>query len=297
MNYISAIIVVKDNPPHILKTISSIEDFVNEIIIADIGINNSLIPKFQKNKKIKIIKINKDIPYVEVIREDLKKYSSCSHILFLDPDEIISEALKNKLKSLYQKYSYLQIPRKNLIFGKYIRHSRWWPDYQVRLFKRDSVVWPTEIHKQPIVKGDGYMIEPEEQYAIIHHNYESIDQYLEKAISYAKSEALSLPSFSLGEALKKALSEFVSRYFADEGYKDGMHGFVLAFLQMFYYILVYIYYLEKKKYQDEDQKNLQNIIQQFFREALFSVNHWQNKMNLHSYGEKLKRKFINKLLK
>jgi len=296
MNDISAIIVVKDNPPFVSECISSIQDFVKEIIIADIGIDPSLVSMLKKNKKIMIVGIKKRVPYVELIREELKQFATTSYLLFIDPDEILSESLKKILSPIYNNYSYILMPRKNIIFGKWMEHSRWWPDYQVRLFRKESVTWPTEIHKQPIVKGNGYTVEAKAESAIIHNNYQNIDEFMQKAVRYAKSEAHGLSSFSLAEALKKALSEFISRYFADEGYKDGTHGFVLAILQMFYYILVYVYYWEKNKYRDEDQKMLQNTIHRFFRESLYSINHWQNKMNLHSYGEKLKRKIVNKLL-
>jgi len=69
MNKISAIIVVKDNPPYIFKTVDSILDFVSEIVIVDIGIENSLSEKLKKNKLIKLVKIQGTVPYVEKIRE------------------------------------------------------------------------------------------------------------------------------------------------------------------------------------------------------------------------------------
>ena len=59
MNDISAIIVVKDNPPHLFETISSVQDFVKEIIVADIGVDSSLLSKLAKNKKVKIVEIKK----------------------------------------------------------------------------------------------------------------------------------------------------------------------------------------------------------------------------------------------
>ena len=45
MNPISAIIVAKDNPLHIIEAVESIKDFVKEIIVVDLGIN----PELKKN--------------------------------------------------------------------------------------------------------------------------------------------------------------------------------------------------------------------------------------------------------
>ncbi len=288
MNEISAIIVAKDNPPHLFEAIESVQDFVKEIVVADIGIDSLILPKLAKNKKVKIVPIKKKVPYVELIREELKQYASQSHLLFLDPDEILPEELKKILTSKYKQYNYIKIPRKNIIFGKWIEHSRWWPDYQVRLFKKDSVIWPIEIHKQPVVKGNGYTVEAEEKFAMIHYNYESIDEFMQKFSRYAKAEANEFVSFSLADALKKGLSEFISRYFADEGYKDGIHGFILAFLQMFYYFLVYVYYWERQQYRQESETH--KDIYAFFRNGLHETSHWLIQEKLVGGIKKLKMK-------
>lgn len=296
MNEISAIIVVKDNPPHLFEAISSVQNLAKEIIVADIGIHAFLLSQLKKNKKITIIPVKKNVPYVELIREELKQYATQSYILFLDPDEIIPLPLKKLLLSVYQDYDFIRIPRKNIIFGKWIEHSRWWPDYQVRLFRKNSVVWPKKIHSQPEVKGNGYTVEPKEEHAFIHHNYESIDEFMQKYIRYAKAEAGELISFTLPDALKKALSEFMSRYFAEAGYKDGVHGFVLAFLQTYYYFLVYVYYWEMKGKPMTSSQELMNTSQLFFRQGLKESNYWMIKEKFVKGKDVIKNKIIGKLL-
>lgn len=289
MEKITAIIVVKNNPPYILKTISSIEDFVKEIIVVDIGIDNNLVNTLKKNKKISIHKINKDIQYVELIREKVKNLAKTEYVLFLDPDEVIQPKLKTLIKSNLNNYDYFKIPRKNIIFDKWIKHSRWWPDYQIRLFKKDKVFWPEIIHSQPKIIGKGLEIEADENLAIIHYNYQNLDQYLEKAQRYAKSEAKQFIKenkvFTFKDVINKALNEFISRYFADLGYKDGIHGFILSFLQMFYYFLVYFYYLELKKFKTDEKINPE----EYFKQGLKQSLHWKK-------NKSLKEKIIKKIL-
>lgn len=289
MEKITTIIVAKNHPPYILKTISSIEDFVKEIVIVDIGIDNKLINTFKKNKKISIYKINEDIQYVELIREKVKNLAKTEYILFLDPDEVIQPKLKTLIKSNLNNYDYFKIPRKNIIFDKWIKHSRWWPDYQIRLFKKDKVFWPEIIHSQPKIIGKGLEIEADENLAIIHYNYQNLDQYLEKAQRYAKSEAKQFIKenkvFTFKDVINKALNEFISRYFADLGYKDGIHGFVLSFLQMFYYFLVYFYYLESKKFTTDEIINPK----EYFKQGLKQSLHWET-------NKSLKEKIIKKIL-
>lgn len=296
MNDISGIIVVKDNPPHLFETVASIQNFVKEIIIADIGIDPQVISKLKTNKKIKIVIIKKSVPYVELIREELKQYASEDYLLYLDPDEIVPEALAKILSSKYDNYDYVKIPRKNIIFGKWIEHSRWWPDYQVRLFKKNAISWPKKIHSQPRLNGNGYTIEPAQELALIHHNYETVDEFIQKMTRYAKAEASELSSFSLSEALKKALSEFTGRFFADQGYKDGIHGLVLAFLQMFYYFLVYFYYWEMKGNSSVKSQELIEDSQFFFRQGLKESGYWMIKEKLIKGKDVIKNKIIGKLL-
>lgn len=285
MEQITAIIVVKNNPPFIFKTISSINNLVKQILIIDIGIDKNLIQSLSKIEKIKIIKIKKEIPYVELIREEIKKMAKTSYVFFLDPDEEVSEELKNFIKKNLEKYDYFKIPRKNIIFNKWIKYSRWWPDYQIRLFKKEKVIWPKLIHHQPIPNGNGCQIEAKENLSIIHYNYKNLDEYLEKARRYAKAEAKELKTLSFFDTVRKALNEFISRYFAYQGYKDGIHGFILSFLQMFYYFLVYFYYLELNSFKNNDEIKPEY----FFKQGLKETLHWKK-------NKSLKEKIIKKIL-
>lgn len=281
---ISVIIVAKDKPQHILDSIDSVQKLADEIIIGNLGIDQVLLKKLESNSKIKIININKSVPYVELIREEMKSYAKNDFVLFLDPDEQLTLSLADDLIRLYKKYDFISIPRKNVIFGKWIQHSRWWPDYQTRLFKKSSVIWQKKIHSQPILKGKGFKIFPDEKKAIIHYNYESISEYIEKMNRYAKSQAEEMISknnnLTLTESLKISISEFVGRYFAGQGYKDGMHGLMLSFLQMFYPLLVYMYSWEHNKFVDKEN-NLESLPHEFFKQGALESTHWMLKKKIY----------------
>ena len=296
MKSISAIIVVKNNPSHLFESLKSINDFISEIIIGNIDIGNDYKKRLLENKKVKMSDRPSDTPFADLIKEDLKKQAKGEYILYLDPDEIFPTINNKQLTILLQKYDFFLFPRKNIIFSKWIQHSRWWPDYQLRLFKKNAVVWPKELHPIPKTKGKEYKFEAKEENAILHYNYDNLDQYLEKAIRYAKSEASLINDYSLIKTTKNATSEFISRYLAGEGFKDGLHGFVLAILQMFYYFLVYFYYWEKKKYSNLE-KNIPQNFQQFIRDLHSETNFWLIKKNLVSTFEKIKLKILNKILK
>ncbi|OGK39334.1 hypothetical protein A3A74_05185 [Candidatus Roizmanbacteria bacterium RIFCSPLOWO2_01_FULL_35_13] len=296
---ISAIIVVKNNPPHLFETLESIRNFVSEIIIGDIDIGNDYRKKLLENKKVRIVQLPSDIPFADLVKEDLKKQAKGEYILYLDPDEIYPSATLRtspSLTTLMDKYDIFYFPRKNIIFGKWIEHSRWWPDYQLRLFKKESVIWPRQIHPVPKTRGKEYRFEAKQENAILHYNYDNLDQYLEKAIRYAKNEAQLRDNYSLTNALNDARTEFISRYFAGNGFKDGMHGFALAILQMFYYFLVYFYFWERKKYQNSEI-NIPVTYQGFVTNLYYESSFWHD-LKILTFGvEKIKSKLKNTLFK
>jgi len=289
MENISAVIVAKDSPPFLFKVIESIDDLISEIIIVDIGISQNIIKELKKNKKVKIVKIKEFVPYVEIIRNKTKDFVKSDYVFFLDPDEIVPPRLKTIIKSHLLSYDYFKIPRKNIILGRWIKHSRWWPDYQIRIFKKDKVTWPKIIHRQPKVEGRGFEVEAKEELALIHHNYQNLDEYLEKARRYAKYEAKEIFEekriYTFADTIKRSLNEFISRYFAAEGYKDGVQGFILSILQLFYYFFVYFYYLELKKFKTNETIDES----EFFKLGLKEVLYWKKRKSI-------KERLIKKML-
>lgn len=284
MNNISAVIVANGNPPHIFESIDSVSTLVNEIIIVDIGLDSDIVNKLKKNDLVKIKKVNERISYVELIREKSKEFAKNEYVLFLDPDELVTLQLAALLTQEYSNYDFFSIPRKNIIMKKWIQHSRWWPDYQIRLFKKTSVTWPIKLHAQPEVTGNGYTVEEKEELALVHYNYENLTEYFEKMIRYANAESDELiqtkQTYTLNHAVKNALQEFISRYFADKGYKDGTHGFVLSFLQMMYSFIVYFYYWEKKKYEENSQNSINEALITFYSQGLYETHYWLEKENI-----------------
>ena len=69
------------------------------------------------------------------------------------------------------------------------------------------------------------------------------------------------------------MAEFLSRFFAGEGYKDGLHGLVLALLQAFSELIKYLKVWEKEKFVDQDISNYH----EYFEENINDYLHWQEK--------------------
>jgi len=181
-------------------------------------------------------------------------------IFCLDADERISpelaEELKFQVKNVQEDVNGFWIPRKNIIFGKWIEYAGWYPDYQLRLFRKGKGKFPEEhVHEAIKINGKVEYL----RNAIVHNNYESITQFLSKlTYIYGPNEAEQLIKngyvFNWRDSIRFPVKEFLSRYFAREGYKDGFHGLMLSVLMGFYHFIVFSYIWEKQKFKQINDK-------------------------------------------
>ncbi|QQG41082.1 MAG: glycosyltransferase family 2 protein [Candidatus Levyibacteriota bacterium] len=211
-------------------------------------------------------------------------------ILSLDADERITLELKEEMLSATRHapsgVNGFWLPRKNIIFGKWIKHTGWYPDYQLRLFKKDMGSFSAKhVHEMITLKGETAYVKEH----ILHYNYDSISQFLTKLdLIYTSNEAEQLLGngyvITWADALKMPIKEFVSRFFAREGYKDGFHGLMLSILMAFYHFIVFAKIWEKQGFnQISDAKILpqteievrnahKEIMFWFFNEKIKSAN-------------------------
>ena len=54
------------------------------------------------------------------------------------------------------------------------------------------------------------------------------------------------------DAIRFPVSDFVKVFFAQEGYKDGLHGLMLAMLQAFYSFVVFAKLWEQSKFEQKE---------------------------------------------
>ena len=183
---ISAVIVVKDQLELLKKCLKSIHNWVDEIIIIDLESTEDVksLATFYKTKYYP----HKLVPIVELIRQESLKYVEHEYVLFIDPDETIPATLAEDLSAKIKlgEFDFFVTPRQNYIFGKWVRHSRWWPDLQTRVFRHDKVTWGTTLHAEAVAIGDGYTYDAIESFAIHHENYRTLDDFLTKNMRYAK---------------------------------------------------------------------------------------------------------------
>ncbi len=300
MKNISAIITaVSGEEKYLPGCLDSIKGFADEVFIVDMS-GESVISAVAKKYGARVFKHDL-VNYVEPVRNfgisKVNPPAGGGWILILDPDEEIPASLAARLKEIIerQEADYVRIPRKNMVFGKWVMRARWWPDYNIRFFKNGKVFWNEIIHGVPTTEGKGIDLEGKEEFAIVHHHYESIEQYISRMNRYTSVQA-DLKSkdyqFEWKDLIAKPTAEFVSRFFAGEGYKDGLHGLALSLLQGFSELVVYLKIWQKEQFE-EKKISIREVVGAI-NESQSEVNYWEADALIKNGGgvvNKLKRKF------
>lgn len=251
MGMISVVVTTFNEAEKLISCLESVKNFADEIVIIDLGSSDNVKEVCEKFKAR--IYYHKRVGYVETVRNYATDMAKGDWILVLDPDEQIHEELKNKLKEIskQKKYQAVNIPRKNIFFGKWISHTNWWPDRHVRFFKKGKVKWSDKIHDYPVVDGELIELEEREELAIIHNGYKSVNEFLSRQNRYSSIEAENMfkdgVRFSWILFFWKPTREFLVRFIKHFGFLDGFIGFVLTDLMMVYQLQVMIKLWEKRK--------------------------------------------------
>lgn len=191
--------------------------------------------------------------YVELVRNLAIEKARGDWILVLDPDETITSQLAEKLRQIAKEESFdaVNIPRKNVFFGKWIAHTNFWPDRQIRFFKKGKVIWLDKIHSYPKVFGKILDLPAEEDLAIVHFGYDNIAQFWNRQKRYSSVEAENRykngQRFSFKNLLWLPLREFLVRFIKHKAFLDGLEGLIIVFILVFYKVVTELKLLKAEK--------------------------------------------------
>lgn len=279
---ISVIINTLNEEKNISRAINSVK-WADEIMVCDMYSEDKTV-EIAKKLGAKVV-FHKRLDYVEPARNFAISKASNEWILIVDPDEEIPDQLAKRLKEIANKMheiDYVRIPRKNIIFGRWMQASMWWPDLNVRFFKKGSVEWSDKIHRPPTASGVELDLPVEEGLAIVHHNYQTISQFITRMNRYTTVEADQLIKqnyqFKWQDLIEKPLGEFLSRFFAKKGYQDGLHGLALSLLQSSSFLIVYLKVWESSSFKEADLKLTDLETEK--EKVGYQINYWMKEIKL-----------------
>lgn len=262
---LSVIVITKNEEERIVACLESIK-WADEIIILDNGSEDKTLDLAKKYTN-KIFKFENN-DYAAFRNKALEKASG-DWVLYIDPDERVLSDLKSEIEDLIKKndYSAYAISRRNIIFGKAVRYGPFWPDWVIRLLKKDDFeTWVGKIHEYPKFRGKlGYT-----KNSILHLTHRDLDQIVLKSLNWSKIDAklrigANHPKMTGLRFLRILFSELFNQGIKRGGFFGGTIGVIDSILQTFSMFMTYVrlWQLQQpeplsKTYKDLDKKLVEN---------------------------------------
>jgi len=158
-------------------------------------------------------------------------------VLFIDADEWLTHDIKEEISSIIQGQSLYDgfiVNRRNMYLGREIRYGGWYPDREIRLYRKEKGRWEGGIHAKITINGkigtlkNYYMHTP---YADTAHQIRTIDRYSE---AYAEDLRSSGRRFHLYNMITRPLYRFFRDYILKRGFLDGIPGLIIVASTMYY---------------------------------------------------------------
>ncbi|HVP37114.1 MAG TPA: glycosyltransferase family 2 protein [Terriglobales bacterium] len=239
MARISAIIIVYNEEKNIQRCLESLS-WADEIVVVDSFSQD-------RTKDIASSFTNKifDLEWQGFgkQKEFARQKASNDWVLSIDADEVVSEKLREEIKSIINKNNSLDgyyIPRLSNFLGRWIKHSGWFPDRVLRLFRKDRAEFDeSPVHEKLILDGKSGFLKNE----ILHYTDPDISHYLSKLDRYTTLSAQKLLTEgrnpTLFDLLFRPMAIFFKMYLFKSGFLDGWQGFVLACFSSFHVFVKY----------------------------------------------------------
>ncbi|HET7098899.1 MAG TPA: glycosyltransferase family 2 protein [Patescibacteria group bacterium] len=239
---LSVTIITLNEEKDLSRCLESVKNFADEIILVDSGSSDKTLEIAKKfGCKVYTRKFDNFASQKNFAAEK----ATGEWILSIDADEQITPGLLEEIKIaiIDENYSGYSIPRKNIILGKFIKHTRWQPelDRHIWLWQKGKGKWAGNVHEELLVDGKiGKLKNPK-----IHYQYESVTEFLQMMNKYSRLEVRK--RFSFARLIWDPFYNFVVRYFYRLGFLDGREGFVLSYLMAIYHLEVWVKAWEKNR--------------------------------------------------
>lgn len=165
-------------------------------------------------------------------------------VFSIDADERVSPALRDEILALdlaKTPHDAFDMPRRHFFMQRWINHSGWYPDRNIRLYRKDRCWWGGyEPHDKIQVPGTLASLKGD----LFHYIYRDINHFAETKNRYATRTArdhfgtgrrATLLHFTL-----RPLFTFFDRYLIRRGILDGLPGYVISVMEAYGVFLKYL---------------------------------------------------------
>jgi glycosyltransferase involved in cell wall biosynthesis len=247
---ISAYVITKNEAGKIGDCLISL-DWVDEVVVVD-DFSTDSTPEICS--KFGVSFHQKKFSSFRDQKSHAMSLASNDWVLELDADERVSDEMKCAIQALhagdYEKYDCFEFRRKTRFWGKWIKHSSFYPDYKARLYCRTRGAWnDVNVHERFIPNGPAKKLDGD----ILHEQDLDLHTYLLRIARYANMSAADY--FTRGKRAKwhhvsvRPVATFFQRYLIRLGFLDGIQGFVISVMGAISTFLKYmrLYEIQNKK--------------------------------------------------
>jgi glycosyltransferase involved in cell wall biosynthesis len=229
---ISAALITYNEEAKIETALASLAPICDEIIVVDSGSTDLTVDLCLKYTDRVIHR-----PWIGYVsqKQFATDQSTYEWVLSLDADEEVSPELQSEILKWKQEDSAepmgYQIPRLTHFMGRWIRHTTWHPDCQLRLYMKSKGRWQGgRVHEGFRLDGlpgrfSGY---------IYHYTYSSVSEYLVQLESFSSLAAADY--YDQGRQANMAHLVFypgfvfLKNWLFRMGFLDGVPGLVVSVL-------------------------------------------------------------------
>jgi glycosyltransferase involved in cell wall biosynthesis len=224
---LSVIIITKNESAHIGFCLQSVS-WADEIIVLDSGSEDDTVEICKQYTNNVFIT---GWPGFGIQKQRALDKSKGDWVLSIDADEVVTTELRMEIEKALQQVliNGYDIPRLSSYCGRQIRHGGWWPDYVLRLFRRNVGCFSESVvHERIVVQGEiGKLTSP-----LLHDAFVNLDEVLHKVNCYSSLGAQMLyqkgVQSSISKAIFKALWTFIRTYWLKAAFLDGRQGLMLS---------------------------------------------------------------------
>jgi glycosyltransferase involved in cell wall biosynthesis len=231
---LSVYMITLNNGPTIERALQSVAGWADEVIVIDSHSTDGAIGIIEKYT-------DGLFQYDTTSQREKYQYAQdkCKNrwVLFIDADEWLTTEFKEEVEKVISSGSasdgYIA-HRRNIYLGREIKYGGWYPDREIRLYRKDKGSWQGGIHAKVQVDGkigtlkNYYMHTP---YTDTAHQIRTIDRY---ATAFAEDLLQSQRRFHLFNMLMRPVYRFFRDYIFKKGFLDGIPGLIIAASTMYY---------------------------------------------------------------
>jgi glycosyltransferase involved in cell wall biosynthesis len=226
---ISAFVVCGNEEHNIERCLSSLT-WVDELVVVD---SNSTDRTPEIAQKFATRFEQREWPGYREQKEYALSLCSNEWVLYLDADERCTDELREKIQSVAADPGQVvafRMPRKTFYLGRWIRHGGWYPDYCIRLFRKDAGAFGGENpHETWVPIGEMATIHED----LIHYTYRNLSNQVQTIDRFSDAAARNLIERGKTGGLFwkmfiRPKLKFLSCYFLKLGFLDGLPGLLIA---------------------------------------------------------------------